>query len=299
MLQAKRKKLERIETDDTLMETATHGTVLFPFRFYEEKMSDFDFHLIDWHWHAEFEFVYMETGTVHFNIGEKTMDLCEGQGIFINSRILHRMHSENDAVIPNFLFLPSLIAPAESLIYQKYVSPVLDSSLDYVVFSSVPGWQAETLSEMQKLIQLCRGEMNELLISGQIQKIWALITSHVICYPKAQKPKSSSLARIQLMMEFIHSNYADNISLEDIAKAGDVSVNTALHLFRAVLNISPVNYLVHYRLKKAAMLLTNTERKISTVSVETGFSSSDYFCKTFKKVYRLTPTEYRRGKSHP
>ncbi len=299
MLQAKGKKLERIETDDTLMETATHGTVLFPFRFYEEKMSDFDFHLIDWHWHAEFEFVYMETGTVHFNIGEKTMDLCEGQGIFINSRILHRMHSENDAVIPNFLFLPSLIAPAESLIYQKYVSPVLDSSLDYVVFSSVPGWQAETLSEMQKLIQLCRGEMNELLISGQIQKIWALITSHVTCYPKAQKPKSSSLARIQLMMEFIHSNYADNISLEDIAKAGDVSVNTALHLFRAVLNISPVNYLVHYRLKKAAMLLTNTERKISTVSVETGFSSSDYFCKTFKKVYRLTPTEYRRGKSHP
>ena len=46
MLQAKGKKLERIETDDTLMETATHGTVLFPFRFYEEKMSDFAFQTV-------------------------------------------------------------------------------------------------------------------------------------------------------------------------------------------------------------------------------------------------------------
>ena len=43
MSQIEKKKLVSIKTDDTLMETAIHGTHLFPFRFYDENMSDFDF----------------------------------------------------------------------------------------------------------------------------------------------------------------------------------------------------------------------------------------------------------------
>lgn len=162
--------------------------------------------------------------------------MSEGQGIFINSKVVHKMHSENDAVIPNFLFLPSLIAPKESLIYQKFVLPFLNSSLGYYIFSSSQEWQKEILSEMQKLIQFSRGEINELQIFVQLQKIWALITSNVICYP-------------------------ESISLLDIAKVREVSISTALNLFRNVLNTSPVNYLICYRLRKAALLLTNTEKK--------------------------------------
>ena len=51
-----------------------------------------------------------------------------------------------------------------------------------------------------------------------------------------------------------------------------------------------------YRLRKAALLLTNTEKKVSAISIETGFSNTDYFCKTFKRMYSLTPTEYRNVK---
>ena len=298
MSQIAKKEFVSIQTDDTLMETALHGTLYFPFKFYDENLTDFDFNCIDWHWHTEFEFVYIESGIVHFNIGEESFDLSDGQGIFINSRVLHRMHSEYDAVIPNFLFLPSLIAPAESLIYQKFVLPLLNSSLDYSIFSSSQEWAEDILSEMQKLIQFSRkaDSTNELLISVQIQKIWALITSNIVCSPKPQNVNASSLARLQMMMQFIHSNYTGCISLLDIAKAGDVSIRTALHLFRNILNTSPVSYLICYRLKEAASLLTNTEKKVSAISTETGFSNTDYFCKAFKKMYCLTPTEYRNTK---
>ena len=294
--QKEKKKLVSIKTDDTLMETALHGTHLFPYKLYDDNITDYDFNCIDWHWHTEFEFVYIESGIVHFNVGEDNFDMSEGQGIFINSKVVHKMHSENDAVIPNFLFLPSLIAPKESLIYQKFVLPFLNSSLGYYIFSSSQEWQKEILSEMQKLIQFSRGEINELQISVQLQKIWALITSNVICYPETQNVNSSSLARLQMMMQFIHSNYPESISLLDIAKVGEVSISTALNLFRNVLNTSPVNYLICYRLRKAALLLTNTEKKVSAISIETGFSNTDYFCKTFKRMYSLTPTEYRNVK---
>ena len=107
---------------------------------------------------------------------------------------------------------------------------------------------------------------------------------------------SSSLARLQMMMQFIHLNYTKRISLSDIAKAGNVSTSTALNLFRNVLNTSPVNYLICYRLKEAALLLSNTEKKVSAISIDTGFSNKDYFCRSFKQVYSLTPSEYRRAK---
>lgn len=123
-------------------------------------------------------------------------------------------------------------------------------------------------------------------------------THNFKCYllPRNAKCEFSSLARLQMMMQFIHSNYPESISLLDIAKVGEVSISTALNLFRNVLNTSPVNYLICYRLRKAALLLTNTEKKVSAISIETGFSNTDYFCKTFKRMYSLTPTEYRNVK---
>lgn len=83
MSQKEKKKLVSIKTDDTLMETALHGTHLFPYKLYDDNITDYDFNCIDWHWHTEFEFVYIESGIVHFNVGEDNFDMSEGQGIFI------------------------------------------------------------------------------------------------------------------------------------------------------------------------------------------------------------------------
>lgn len=296
MSYTEKKKLLSVKTDDTLLETTMHGTHLFPYMLYDENINEYDFNCVDWHWHTEFEFIYIESGTLHFIVGEDDFDLSAGQGIFINSRVLHKIYSESDAVIPNFLFLPSLIALEESLIYSKFVLPFLNSSLDYFIFSDSEVWQQDILSEMQKLIQINRTEIDELQISIHLQKIWALMASNIICSPKSQNVKTSSLARLQMMMQFIHVNYAENISLLDIANAGEVSISTALNLFRNILNTTPVNYLITYRLKKSALLLTNTEKKVSAISIETGFSNTDYFCKTFKKTYCMTPSEYRNTK---
>ena len=51
MSQKEKKKLVSIKTDDTLMETAIHGAHLFPYKLYDENITDYDFNCIDWHWH--------------------------------------------------------------------------------------------------------------------------------------------------------------------------------------------------------------------------------------------------------
>lgn len=47
MSQKEKKKLVSIKTDDTLMETALHGTHLFPYELYDDNITDYDFNCID------------------------------------------------------------------------------------------------------------------------------------------------------------------------------------------------------------------------------------------------------------
>ena len=76
----------KIITDENLMETIPHGSQDYPFRYYYEHLAQFDFNCIDWHWHTELEFVYIQSGTVTAWIGEKQLELPADSGIFINSK---------------------------------------------------------------------------------------------------------------------------------------------------------------------------------------------------------------------
>ena len=117
------------------------------------------------------------------------------------------------------------------------------------------------------------------------------------CMEEQTDDSGTAQARLQLMMQFLHQNYAEDISLEEIACYANISKSTVLNLFNRFLHITPINYLIGYRLKKAALLIKNTEKKINTISYETGFHNVDYFCRAFKKSYKMTPTEYRKSKN--
>lgn len=287
----------KILTDENMMETIQHGSKEYPFRFYYDNLELFDFHCIEWHWHTEFELVYVETGTVYFGISDKQFALSEGQGVFINSKILHRYFSQGKAIVPNFVLMPVFIAAQDSLIYQKYVLPIMASPMDYQIFSQDIPWQAEVLSLMREMMAAQEKASDvELVNSYLIQKIWHILyqNTDIEHMGKKENYSASSQARLQLMMQYIHQDFAYNISLSDIADQAKVSKSTALNLFHRYLGISPVTYLVNYRLQEAAKLLASTEKKVTVISKDTGFDSVDYFCKAFKKYYKLTPTEYRK-----
>ena len=121
-------KKDRIITDETLRETASHGSEEYPFCYYYEDIRDFDFHCIDWHWHPEVEFVYVQHGKADFLVGGNRYVLSSGDGIFINSQVIHRFEAEDSAIIPNIVFSPVLLAPQGSLIYSRYIRPIIAPS---------------------------------------------------------------------------------------------------------------------------------------------------------------------------
>ena len=112
------KAYSRIQTDETMRETVSHGSDDHPFRYYYEDIWQFDLHCVDWHWHPEVEFVCIEKGTADFYIGGGKYTLGAGTGIFINSQVIHRFEAAESVIIPNIVFSPLLLAAEDSLIYQ-------------------------------------------------------------------------------------------------------------------------------------------------------------------------------------
>lgn len=287
----------RIRTDETLRETVCHGSDEYPFKYYNEDIWLFDFHCIDWHWHSEVEFVFIEKGTAEFLVGSGRYVLTEGMGIFINSQVIHRFEASESVIIPNIVFSPSLLSAEDSLIYRKYIQPLLDSSIECLIFSPEVPWQKEVLKNLLSVFDAQNTErIGEIKTVELLLKIWETVyeNANISESIPVAKAAAHTQAQLQIMMQYIHKNYSEHITLADIAQTVSVSKSSALNIFNKYLRISPVNYLINYRLKCAAKLLASTDSNIYTIASNTGFENTGYFCRSFKELFGVTPSEYRK-----
>lgn len=287
----------RIITDESLRERISHGSEEYPFQYYLEDIWQFDFHCIDWHWHPEVEFVFMEKGTAEFLIGSGRYNISAGTGVFINSQVLHRFEAAESAVIPNIVFSPSLLSAEESLLYRKYIQPVLDSPAECFIFFGEASGQRELLDTLTSVLALqetesvCEIQTVELLL-----KLWRIMYKNMDIPEKISAPRTAARAQaqLQIMLQYIHKNYPHPIGLEDIAQTVTLSKSSVLNIFNKNIHTSPVNYLVNYRLKRAAKLLVTTQNSVSSIARDTGFENIGYFCRKFKGTFGVTPGEYRK-----
>ena len=111
------------------------------------------------------------------------------------------------------------------------------------------------------------------------------------------KPHSEGHQRqLQQMLTCIQSSYGEPLTLADIAGAAFISKSSAMHIFQQGLGITPVAYLIEYRLQQAAGMLRGTSRSVTEIAGRTGFQSAGYFCRQFKKMFGCTPLDYRKGR---
>lgn len=291
----------KIITDETLRETIQHGTQRYPLAYYFEDIWQFDFHCIDWHWHQSLEFVYVSKGTATVLIGTDKLQLEQGYGIFINSGILHRFEAKSNTIIPNIVFSPILLAPENSLLYEKYILPVITSSLAWKIFDPQIAWQNEIINLLLKLFSLQEEQVkNELQSTTLLLNIWDILFQNTDFIAK-DNPLFYYLnhqqAKLQTMMQYIFDHYVEDLDLLKIANSASISKSSALQIFKSNIHLSPVSFLIQHRLTQAAELLSSTEKNILTIAMETGFSDTGYFCRKFKQVYHQTPSEYRKDKT--
>lgn len=284
-------------TDETLRENVQHGRPDYPFAYYVDDIWKYDFHYIDWHWHYELELVTAARGTVICLIGSDRITLSPGMGVLINSGVIHRFETEDGAIMPNIVFSPTLLAPENSLIFRKYVLPFLRSGISFQLLCADTDWQDHILQIFSSICMLQEQKKpSELQTVRLLLQLWELFSENMEFHSCAMGQKRNvQQYKLRIMLQYIHDHFREILSLSDIAASASISKSSALQIFKTGIRISPVEYLIHYRLSQAALQLRTTEQPVSFIAQDTGFSSTGYFCRKFRELYHLRPGEYRRN----
>ncbi len=95
-------------------------------------------------------------------------------------------------------------------------------------------------------------------------------------------------------MSYIEQNYQNGITVEDIARQTGLNRSYFGKIFKAATDKSPQQYLIDYRMTKAAQLLKLTALSIGEVGRAVGYPNQLHFSRAFKSCYGLCPREWRR-----
>ena len=154
------------------------------------------------------------------------------------------------------------------------------------------GLSVITIDEItQKYTQLSSATYNaELQTRYQIDMIVELtkaVRNHKLSLDKYSPP-------IQRVMEYINLHLGDHISNDDLAANASMSISHLSKVFKKETGGTMTEYIALMRCKKAAGLLKKTDLPVQEISSYVGYSDNNYFVKVFKKIYDLTPSEYRK-----
>lgn len=99
---------------------------------------------------------------------------------------------------------------------------------------------------------------------------------------------------IKDVLKFIDDNIKENINIDALAETAAYSAPHFFRMFLSYMNISPMNYVLKRKLYFAARELVTSKAKIVDIAFLYGFESHDAFSRAFKRVYGVTPSEFRK-----
>ena len=100
--------------------------------------------------------------------------------------------------------------------------------------------------------------------------------------------------KMKAVLAWIEENYAEPVSLEDLAKIAGMNPKYFCEFFKRYTHRSPIDYLNLYRIDSACRMLKVSGCSVTDAAFSCGFNDLSYFVKTFKKYKEQTPRQYRR-----
>ncbi len=134
--------------------------------------------------------------------------------------------------------------------------------------------------------------------SGALEKFHVKALFHLFAYDLLQQSQTlgGGTAQPQLITQairYLEERYAEPITLNSLAAALHCSARQLQRLFKARLNVGPMEYLIQVRLQQAKALLKHTNATLTQIAEAVGYMDSYYFSRMFKKYTGMSPRQYK------
>ncbi|SKC72465.1 helix-turn-helix transcriptional regulator [Maledivibacter halophilus] len=157
-----------------------------------------------------------------------------------------------------------------------------------------------TLIFLQLQHSLKSNKKNSMYYESKIGEILALIIDNHKNGNQKQRQEEKALLSddikyLQLVKKELDINFLNPPTMEKLCSISNMGATKLKKSFKINFGTTIYNYLRNVRMKKAIFLLSENELNIYNIAQSVGYKSSSKFSKTFKKIYGMTPSEYRNS----
>lgn len=243
---------------------------------------DHDFK-VDKHWHNSIEITYVVQGEKLQKMENKEILAREGTLLLVNSGVSHSVEAKKG------------IEGIMLLIDRNYIDnlcpKVTDKRFDIDKNESV---KQRIINHLFQAIAE-KYQNNGIRCTINVLEIIDLFTTYLVddnYYPKEKHDDELYELAISIC-EYLDYNYKNRISLDDLAKLTNYNKSYLATAFKKKMGITIFEYLSNVRIQHSLDDLKNGNDTIVEIALNNGFANIQIFNKTFKKVFNMTPKQYR------
>jgi AraC-like DNA-binding protein len=233
------------------------------------------------HQHEDTEFIFIEEGQAEFTTGNQVYPVSAGEILLLNSYI---EHGTADSSITGYSvmftsFLLSELPPGHVVLAND--TPVLNVKEHNLMMSRY-------LEDLYQEYDQGSPGSNEIAASLLNAVLLKIIRFKYVSNPDQVLSISEKAKR------FIEQNYHIDLSLNDLANHIFVSPYHLSHTFKSDVGVSPISYLIQYRIEISKKMLKTSSLTIAEIAYRVGYPNSNYFNLIFKKIAGVSPGKYRK-----
>ncbi|CAI6083526.1 AraC family transcriptional regulator [Cohnella sp. JJ-181] len=253
------------------------------------------------HWHEHMEFLYIVEGRARISCNADSYDVGPGDLIVVNCADLHHGVCLSDRLFYYaVIFDPDLlhshrIDSAEA----KFITPIVRSRIRFA--NRVTG-DAAIKDSLDELIREYEKKdfAYELSVKSCLYRLLAaMLRGHVAeSMPEGElASRIRRLTRIEPVLQHIEANYAKRLDVETLAGIAGMSRYHFSRVFKELTSRSVTDYVNFVRIGRCEQELRYTNKTISEIALDHGFSDIYYFSRLFKSYRGVSPSSLRRRTS--
>ncbi|SHJ64162.1 AraC-type DNA-binding protein [Hathewaya proteolytica DSM 3090] len=247
---------------------------------------------IPFNWHNSIELLYVLKGEVDVTIDSESCSIKQGEVEIINVDEAHTISSKEDNLVLMFNIDTEFLKNYYKDIDDVFFYTDNTSQEEEEKYDVLKRYLSNIFYEMIR-----RGEEFEIEIqSNVVSLLFHLVNEfHYLTVEDSDlKDKEIQLERYHRITKYIYTNYMNKISLKDIADKEFLSIHYLSHELKNRFGYSFQEILNLTRIEESIKLLLDTDKSISDIALETGFSHVRYYNKNFKTYYNCTPSQFRK-----
>lgn len=250
-------------------------------------------HFIPPHWHRSIEFSLVLDGAMRIYLDEKVLHIKANEFLLVNSSDIHSAS--------NYIHTPcEVIVFLISYDYLKGIYPDIDHIRFDIYKTNIYKERLRDLFLKIKTLNDSHNTFDYMMIHSYVLEIMYILFTYyqenttASSHQKVDKYQE----RAKAILTYVHEHYQEPLALSEVAAHFHMSNEHFSRTFHKIYNINYKAYINNYRLYRAYQDVISTNKTLQDIAMLHGFSNVKSFITQFKKIYQMTPSDYRKKFSH-